>query len=340
MAKQDNKTWIVILILGIILVYGGNQGWFQSTTYSIGGDVTNILENPSNPEGVRCNLKLDKYSITKGDQITGTISNGKNTFCEVYGKYEGTWQKIFEGTTNINGELTSSEYINLPGEFTLIAICGEGSDQCTTNSVTLTVNDVPSSTCTDSDGKNKMTPGWVIADGIYYYDDCAGNWAVKEYWCNGNVLTESVIGCEPGYICTETRSGDYCGTTDSGYDVGDVLDSGSNSGTHPAGSGYSIWGIYPENVEIGGDCYLGIKINTQLDYVAGTQCETDVNIYFHGSDQPWSSLGSFNIPSSDYFDLCPVFWDGSVWAIKFEPTNSNCPFEYSYDYKIYICECN
>ena len=125
----------------------------------------------------------------------------------------------------------------------------------------------------------------------------------------------------------------------TGPEVGDVLDSWSNSGTHPAGSGSSIWGIYPEGVELGGDCSLGIRLNTQLSYVEGEQCENVVDIYFHGSDQPWSLLGSSNIPGSQNFDLCPVYWDGSLWAIKFESMNMDCSFNYAYDYEIYICEC-
>lgn len=105
-----------------------------------------------------------------------------------------------------------------------------------------------SASCTDSDGKNKLTPGWVTSSG-YFYDDCAGNWAVKEYYCEGNIVKEEVMACEPGYICYETRGGDYCklieseppAPTDSdgdGYSDADEISEGTNpndANSYPGG---------------------------------------------------------------------------------------------------------
>jgi hypothetical protein len=122
---------------------------------------------------------------------------------------EGTddWRKLAEGTTDATGTLSYTDTLLVAGTFYFRAICGT----CLTNQVTLTVNPAPpATTCTDTDGKNKMTAGFVHDASGYYYDDCAGNWAVIEYFCNGNAMTSQVIACDAGYICYATRGGDYC----------------------------------------------------------------------------------------------------------------------------------
>ena len=140
------------------------------------------------------------------------MRDGKNTFCEVYGIMEGTpdWRKIAEGTTGSDGTVTFSEPFSVVGTFRFRAVCGD----CITNLAILTVTPTPDVTpCTDTDGKNKMVPGHAIDGTGTYYDNCAGNWAVIEYYCNGNTVVSEVIACDAGYICFETRSGDYCKTT-------------------------------------------------------------------------------------------------------------------------------
>lgn len=213
MAKKDSSAiWVILIIAAIgVFYYGGTQGWFKGNFSIINQETTNQLESPITIS--TCTASISPSTITAGNLVSGTVQDGSNTFCEVYGKMVGTteWRKIAEGTTNSAGSITFTDTFSVVGTFYFRAICGD----CLTNQVTLIVNaGAPEPTCTDTDGINKLTPGFVNSGG-YYYDDCAGNWAVKEYYCNGNTVAERVIACDAGYICFETRGGDYCKLTES-----------------------------------------------------------------------------------------------------------------------------
>ena len=286
--KKDNQMyWIIGVALLVLLWYGGQQGWFKSSlnitnlpsttnpTTILPTTIVERLENPV-PTGATCTLSLSKSVITAGDLISGTIRDGKNSYCAGYGKLVGTddWRKLSEGTTDISGILTYSDNLWVEGDYIFAAMCdtngngGLDAMDCVTNEVSLRVNPGFTSTCVDSDGKNKMTVGHVTSDGLSYYDDCAGNWAVKEYWCNGNVLTESIIGCDAGYICTETRSGDYCGVSSSGWEVGDIVFEGSKSGSIQFASGVNLISITPSEMgfETGGTCSLEVELLTSWNW--------------------------------------------------------------------------
>ena len=140
MVKENNKTWIVILIIGVIFAIGASQGWFRNIiTYStINTETINKLNTP--PTGTDCTLSLDKTSINLGDSIKGTIHDGSMTFCEVFSQKDGIWKKEFEGTTDINGDLSGSRVLVTAGTFFIKALCGKGTiKECVTNGVTLTV---------------------------------------------------------------------------------------------------------------------------------------------------------------------------------------------------------
>lgn len=210
--KQNKEiiTIFGILLFAGILWYGGTHQWFKA-------EFQSILPLPyyppelNNPDAqTSCSATISPSTITAGDTVTGTIQDGKNQFCEVFGIMEGTdsWRKIAEGTTSSSGGLVFISPFSVVGTFRFRAICGS----CITNMATLTVNPAPTpDPCYDSDGKNKLTAGFTrIGSTDTAYDDCAGNWAVKEYYCNGNTRMEQVIACDAGYICYETRGGDYC----------------------------------------------------------------------------------------------------------------------------------
>lgn len=200
-----------VLIVLAVLIYGGTQGWFKlnfSFTSNLGSDILDRLNNEPAKQA-ECTASLSQTTINFGGSVTGTIKDGSNTLCEVYGKMVGTddWRKVAEGRTDMNGLLTYTDTISVEGAFDFRVICGT----CITNTVRLVVNPAPATTsCRDTDGKNKMTAGFVQDSSGTYYDDCAGNWAVTEYWCNGDVMASQVIACDAGYICFETRGGDYC----------------------------------------------------------------------------------------------------------------------------------
>jgi hypothetical protein len=232
--KTINTSYIYIGLFAVVLVvliYGGNKGWFDNlgaafsttNTYITNTETINQLESNQNT-ATTCKIYLDKYTITAGELLTGTINDGKNTLCEVFGKQEGTnnWMKIAEGTTNSAGIITYTDTMNTAGTYNFRVICGD----CLTNSITLKVNLAPTdSLCTDTDGKNKLTPGFVKKDSSTYYDDCAGNWAVKEYYCNNNLVAQQTIACDAGYSCFETRGGDYCKLAVSGTPCGETYPS-------------------------------------------------------------------------------------------------------------------
>jgi hypothetical protein len=218
---KSNNLLILLAVVGVI-VYGGVNGWFNFNfnfnNQIVSPETLQELEKPVKP-GCSITLSLTPTTLTSGDVITGTLQNGANAYCEAFGKMIGTsdWRKIWEGRTNINGMVTYSDSLLVAGNFVFAVMCdtnGNGildAQDCVSNEVSVNVNVGPEDTpCSDSDGKNKMTPGFVKKGSDYFYDNCAGNWAVTEFFCNGNTKVEQVIGCDAGYICFETRGGDYC----------------------------------------------------------------------------------------------------------------------------------
>lgn len=337
--KKDNKTmWIIVAL--IIFAYGGGQGWFKSDV-TINSTTQGQLNSPPSTTET-CSVSISPSVITAGDSVTGTLLASPRVFCETYAKYGGVWAKVWEGNTDINGRVSATETMNLVGDYIFKAICGS----CITNEATLVVNPTAASPdCTDTDGKNKMTPGHVTYDGVSYYDDCAGNWAVKEFWCNGDILTESIIACDPGYICTETRSGDYCGSTDYGYEVGDVIGTGS-VGNDIFGVGGQSNLVDLSGTESLGDCYLGIKINTDWGYITPNECNGIIGpqvlewLFYDSNGLRWSRVDT--TPVALGVDICPASWDGqSPWSITATTLHpyANCDIGYDLDWEVYVCEC-
>jgi len=218
MAKKNNNTGLLIGIAIIIAaVIIAPQLNFNFST--VNQETINQLENI--PEGT-CSISLSENVIYAGDTITGTVKDGANTLCNIYGNLDSAgWIKIAEGVTSSNGQLIITDDLYVAGALEFRAICGD----CVTNKVYLVVNPVETLDCTDSDGNNKDTPGWVIDDGVTYYDECIGEGAVKEYTCvDGSVFNYDVM-CDVGSTCFATRSGGYCMLDDEGLQPGDEVGS-------------------------------------------------------------------------------------------------------------------
>jgi len=216
MAKKNNSgMWIGIAIVIAAIIISQNLDLTFST---VNQETINQLEN--NVIGT-CSVSISPTVIDAGDSITGKVKDGKDTLCSIYGKLVGDdWIKIGEGMTNAFGELEIIDTLSVPGSFQFRAICGD----CATNTVNLLVNPVDSIDCTDTDGINKMTPGWVIADDLTYYDSCVDN-VVTEYYCDGSGVQTRILPCDLGYECVFTRSGAYCDAIDDSLQPGDEVGS-------------------------------------------------------------------------------------------------------------------
>jgi len=213
--KKNNNLLIAIAIIVAAIIIAPNLN-FSFT--SINQETINQLENAV--EGT-CSVSLNRNVITEGDLITGTVKDGAVTLCSIYGNLDNTgWIKIGEGVTDSYGEIEITDTLNIPGTFAFRAICGD----CVTNTANLLVNPLIPSTCTDTDGINKLTAGWVISDGVTYYDECVSD-VVTEYYCNGDVVDTRILPCDAGYECLFSRSGAYCFPIDDGLQPGDEVGS-------------------------------------------------------------------------------------------------------------------
>lgn len=209
--------------------------------------------------------------------------------------------------------------------------------------------EVSSGTCVDSDGNNALTPGFVTA-GSSFYDDCAGNWAVKEYYCNGNSVAERIVACGAGSICFETRGGDYCKSTSSTWNAGDTIFQGSGSGSLIGGtSGFGELDLADYGITTDGTCRLGAQIQSSWNYgnsfCTGVQGQEGVVWNFFDSNGLEYSRTDLN-PVGLGVDLHPeehiLEWDGSTnWHASLVKILNlpNCVINYEYTIKIYIYDC-
>jgi len=356
---NPNTQWIIIAVFGILIIagiffYGGNAGWFSSL--SITGDITTVgdttlvsyLNTPevSTPD---CSLSFSPNSIYEGDRTTGTIIDGKNSLCKVFA-FDGTdWLEVYEGTTDASGVLVSTRNIDIVGDFSFRAVCDSNNnggfdiEDCLTNREELTVIPrAPVSSCVDSDDKDKYTPGWVTSDIGIFYDECVGEDSVTEFWCDGGIVTGTLLACDEGYECFATRSGGYCMI--SSGEVGDNVGSGSS------GSGSAEWGdddsinVITMDWTTGGSFILGAKITRSWDYV-GDDCYGPEQFpmewtLYDSNGMAWQAYDY--LPVSNIVDyVCPVtYHEDAPWKFVVTTGIQACPVEYSWNVQPYICEVN
>lgn len=74
--------------------------------------------------------------------------------------------------------------------------------------------------CTDSDGgMNILERGTLREGGGVYVDYCSGTSSVKEYYCSGGTMVQTVANCGEEFYCSDGRCLEYtCRDTDSGRD--------------------------------------------------------------------------------------------------------------------------
>jgi hypothetical protein len=286
-----NAMWIFITIFGILLIvgtifYGGNKGWFKSLTVIEDTDLISYLNTPEEVIDSSCSLAFSPNSIYVGDRTTGTIIDGKNSFCQVFANDGIQWVKVFEGYTNEDGVLVNTRNINTVGDFIFRAIC-------------------------DRNNNNRVD-----------IDDCLTNQADL-----------SVIPKNP-----EPEP------TPEGYEVGDVVGGGSESGIISGTS--DSWQFDLSDVAVGGSCYLGVRLNTQWDY-ANNKCsgiQGAEGLIWAFSDSSGIVYQNMEIsPQSNSIELCPLNWDGThQWKLEIEKLIGlpECQMSYAWDAEIFVCECN
>jgi hypothetical protein len=140
-----------------------------------------------------------------------------------------------------------------------------------------------------------------------------------------------------------------CSTPPS-FNVGDVVGGGSGSGTLTGDSSSMIQYFDLSDVSVGGDCYLGAKLNIEWDFQNSNDCDYMQGIYqgvlisfLDSSGVVWDTY-SMNPPQTIYKEFCPLYWDGATpWKLMIGLSDPeltpNCKIDYTYDVEIFVCYC-
>ncbi len=233
MTKKNNNIGIFIGIAIVIAAIILSQTLKQSsdkTTIITNTTIIEILKYA--PSTGSCSASVTPTTIYVGEVVTGTVTNGANTRCEVYLGVGDDWVLFGEGTTNNLGFLTMTGNPTAPGIFTFRAICGS----CVTNIVTLTVNAMPAGPDNDGDGiPDSIDPdddndGWSDTDeivaGTNPFDPtshpttittCDGYCKVSGFTVGYNAIPPTPTGCliYPGSVFTMSPIGPCCCYTPS-----------------------------------------------------------------------------------------------------------------------------
>lgn len=363
--EKDSLFWpilstIAILLIVGVFIFGGVKGWFKSSSLSIinNADTESFLTNSE--ETGSCSLSLNPNTIWAGDRVTGTVNDGKNTLCFVLANGGDGWKLIYQGRTDNNGVLTETRNVNTPGSYTFRAVCDLNGNNnldtgdCLTNSEQLGVL-APDTSCTDSDGRDRYTPGWVTFGGDSFYDKCldVGS-AVTEYTCvNGAVVAEN-LACDYGEECITSRSGGYCRDIVPSWNPGDTVWSGGNSGSIQFASGVNLVVITPEEMgfEVGGPCSLEVQLTTDWNWRGGeTACSVqELNGVYYQQHLKWDFYDSAGLrysridpyPRGVSETIYPVNFDGqNSWKLQISTLDpvQGCTIDYNWEMLIKIKEC-
>jgi hypothetical protein len=210
---------------------------------------------------------------------------------------------------------------------------------------------VSQSTCIDSDGDDKDTPGHVTF-GDVYTDKCLDvGQAVTEYICLNGAVSSKNYACDLGETCIQSRSGGYCKASTPVWHPGDVVFQGSGSGTiSGADIGFAELDLSDYGISAGGTCRLGAQIQTDWNYVnpecTGLQGMEALKWEFYDSlgleytriDPAPMSLNVDINPSNGHI----LEWDSiNHWRGIVRKTLNlpNCIINDNWSIKIYIYDC-
>jgi hypothetical protein len=339
--KKSTPRWIsslIVILIIIALLIGAffvlKSMGFELFNFNITLNNQTLINQLNNDPSGSCYLTISPTTILLGGEITGTINADANTECLVFAKQVGTddWTTIYAGTTNENGVLYDSTNVDVLGTFDFRAVCGN----CITNKDNLIVT---GSDCSETDGgRDKDVPGITTSDGTSYMDICLDvGEAVTEYYCSGSTFAHENIACDLGQICVDTRSGGHC--QDSLPDVGDIIDSVSDSGNQNANGGSSN-SITLDGWTPGGNYVLGARIHRSWS-IPDPECQMPQQYpvtwtFFDSNGIAWLS-DDYN-PIASAVEICPVaYHPDSPWALDIW-NGLDCAIDYEWEVEAYICE--
>lgn len=349
--KKKDKTWIYVIIgiaLFLLILYGGNQGWFNSIKYIQGNQTLSITPKPETTYS-SCSQVCSAQGFSKYYDFINSCKVGEN--------------KITYGYSNQAPLLTCCCY----NEATPVTVtCGNSLPTCggTCQSGYHCVKKFPPNsgamcgcikdvvhTCTDSDGENKDIPGHVIYDGATSYDQCQadGN-TVQEFICVNNIQNSKMLSCGAGKYCLQTRSGGECVNLPT-WNPGDTVFSGSGSASVIGNSPQiSSIDLSKYGLSANGNCRLGVQLQTSWYYsndkcigipgMQGIKWEIfDSNgLRYNRIDSTPISLGVDLFPPNYIWN-----WDGiTPWRASITPYPfpfPECSITYSWEARIYIYDC-
>ena len=202
----DNIFNFIWLLLIVLLLGGGYyayvNGYIPLTRQEQPSDEQ-IVYIESVADVQNCRLNIAEMEITIGESITGTVwTSTPYVFCEIFSSRigEDSWNKIFEGTTDSDGNLVNTDNVYVDGEFSILALCGS----CRTNSEYLNILPVAPDEplCTDSDGGMVYEVRGICESAVTMtgaQDSCETPDIIKEYFCVPDIgVCESVILPCPG----------------------------------------------------------------------------------------------------------------------------------------------
>jgi hypothetical protein len=224
MGKQNNINTLLIIGVIILIIFGFSQGWFKNIfTFNIGGNNINLSTptpdnvDPYTPYTVSLNFNPNPTCV--GDSVMGSIdSNIPNGVCTLFFMEDG-WEVYDTFNLDINGDVSASQVISVPGTTNLRAVCCDLNGNCKiSNIVDLVVRFCSSpppesgpedeSWCYDSDaGSEQYNIQGHCEDSfssVGYSDTCDGGFN-KEYYCGTDNHCYFVkMDCNPG-ICSNGR---------------------------------------------------------------------------------------------------------------------------------------
>ncbi len=144
---NDSFNWFALTAIIVVIIYGGQMGWFHSTSTSTTNVAPTVmlspaLENISDIHSV--GLDIEPNEICVGQQTQGKIvSNMPNAICSIYYRIVD-WKAYKNVVLNAEGKYTETVTLNSTGTAMFRTVCYLEGKYAVSNDDTLVVT-----TCDD-----------------------------------------------------------------------------------------------------------------------------------------------------------------------------------------------